>query len=123
MLHTITIWQAIHTLPFHNILSQAVQSKVVYRLCTIVVGSFNTCQKSFGPAPIHYGCCLDLGSGELFPATFESHGPDEVLRGVRCTFKKSDTGNKGLHSIYNNETGCIEVSPFTFNYFPGLETW
>ena len=96
--------------------------------------------------PVHYGCAVDVASGEVFPAGFDDQarthlnlsgnvlvlgnllspeiqtlsimfqGPDRVLRHARTSFNRRSP--RDFHEIYS--CGRIAIQPFPFAYYPGM---
>ncbi len=73
------------------------------------------------PFPIYYGCAVEVDSGRIFPASFSSRGPDEILRHVRCSFNSD--GSDRLYEVYDTEAGVVNIPRFSFTNFSWLRMW
>lgn len=103
-----------------DLLKQVIGSSTTkFRLGIFCVGSANTSFRSGVAYPVHYGCAVDVASGEVFPAGFDDQGPDRVLRHARTSFNRQCP--RDFHEIYS--CGRIAIQPFPFAYYPGVETW
>ncbi|XP_059078493.1 protein N-terminal asparagine amidohydrolase-like [Tigriopus californicus] len=106
-----------------NLLEDFIQSEYRFTLKLCVIGSLNTSyDPNFHPKPIFYGCAVNLTTGDVFPATFEDHGPVDILRHCRTSFN-SDRSQKRPYDLYDCVSGEIRIQPFPFTYYPGLELW
>nr|CAH7718030.1 unnamed protein product [Callosobruchus chinensis] len=80
------------------------------------IGEANTVVKNRTPWPKVYGVAVKIDTGEIFPATFEEKGPDEILRHVKILAGTSDIMN-----IYDNQSNIIKIGPFSYTPFHGME--
>eukprot|EP00095_Tigriopus_kingsejongensis_P002487 maker-scaffold64_size435223-snap-gene-2.23 protein:Tk02487 transcript:maker-scaffold64_size435223-snap-gene-2.23-mRNA-1 annotation:"protein n-terminal asparagine amidohydrolase" len=106
-----------------KLLGDFVDSEVHFTLKLCVIGSLNTTyDQNCDPWPMHYGCAVDVGTGEIFPANFQDHGPADTLRHCRISFNNNRAQLRPF-DLYDCESGEILIEPFTFAYNPGLEFW
>lgn len=87
------------------------------QLKTMCVYSWNTCVINNKKCPIIYGVAVNIKTGEIFPASFESKGPCEVLRHARI-FGGSDE----MVSIYDSKSKVVTIGPFIYRLFRGAHT-
>nr|CAI5853897.1 unnamed protein product [Callosobruchus analis] len=80
------------------------------------IGEINTVMKKDVPWPKVYGVAVKIDTGEIFPATFEEKGPDEILRHVKILAGSSDIMN-----IYDNQLNIVKIGPFSYTPFQGME--
>lgn len=106
-----------------NLLEDFIQNEYRFTLKLCVIGSLNTSyDPNFDPKPIFYGCVVNVNTGDVLPATFEDHGPVDILRHCRTSFN-NDRSQKRPYNLYDCHSGEIQIQPFTFTYYPGLELW
>ena len=53
----------------------------------LAIGEMNTNYSKSYPSPILYGAGVEIKTGQIFPATFPDHGPDNILRHVRLSHR------------------------------------
>ena len=109
-----------------DLLRHLIRSEYNFALDYCVIGSFNTSfgdekSKSKYPRPMIYGVAVNVDSGEIFKAEFPDHGPDDVLRHVRLSFRSFESYEQyygirdDFYEDFDNETGEFIIEPFTFS--------
>ncbi|KAG1659612.1 Protein N-terminal asparagine amidohydrolase [Nymphon striatum] len=61
---------------------------------------------------------VNIGSGEIFPATFPDKGPDLPLRSARHL-----TGGYQMLDIYDCAMGLLRIGPFHYDPMRGTDLW
>lgn len=109
-----------------DLLKYLIRSEYNFALDYCVIGAFNTSfgdekSKSKYPRPMIYGVAVNVDSGEIFKAEFPDHGPDDVLRHVRLSFRSFESYEQyyslrdEFYEDFDNETGEFTIQPFTFS--------
>ena len=52
------------------------------------------------PAPIHYGAAVNAKTGLVYPARFNSHGPDKDIRMLKSDLSLVYSSKIGRYIIY-----------------------
>jgi len=86
-----------------------------FQLKLACMGSINTVIKNGVAWPRTYGAGVRVDTGEVFCAHFTYHGPDTDIRSMWC--------QKGLHDIYDPESGHIVIHPFEYFVWKHPELW
>ena len=124
--------QVSQEITFKLLADMILSQSFIYSLVLPVVGPLNTeLRKSSGlheghNAPVHYGCAVDLRSGEVIRAVHSFKGPMEILRHARLGFavdcEDKHRVTEGLLKAYDCATGCVSIPAFNFGRVPGLST-
>jgi len=74
---------------------------------------------------IHYpavmGVAVNVRTGEVFPATFPDHGPDDDIRSAGH-FGTPDHP-AGFHNVYSHTKEQLVVGPYHWESWDGIESW
>merc|ERR1719510_1710730 len=69
---------------------------------------------------------MNIEDGDIFPAAFEDHGPDHVLRHVRLSHRQFQSYEEyysvrdNLYQDFNDDTGELAIGSFGFSKSPDL---
>ncbi|XP_058959225.2 protein N-terminal asparagine amidohydrolase [Pocillopora verrucosa] len=76
-------------------------------LCSACVTGFNNVVESGQHKPIISGIGVSIQDGEIYPATFENKGPDEIIRHARVF-----VGDERMVEVYNSSNKELQIEPY-----------
>jgi len=98
-----------------TLLTTIQEHEAKFQLKIACMGSINTVINNGVAWPRTYGAGVTIETGEVFCAKFSYHGPDTDIRSMWC--------QKGLHNIFDHQSGQIVIHPFEYIVWKLPELW